>query len=108
MNRIDPAILASLLEGTLMRAMAGAILVIGTMVAVSPALAQTYDPSYPICLQTYALGGGKIECGYTSMAQCRLSASGRAAQCLTNPYSVDARQKSLGRVHRRQQQPLNW
>ena len=54
--------------------------------AAAPARAQTYDPKYPVCLQTYGRGGSNIACRYTSLAQCRLSASGRAAQCLTNPY----------------------
>jgi len=64
-----------------MRTLAFAILLIGT-VAV-PAHAQTYDPHYPVCLQSYSLGGGKIDCSYTSLAQCNASASGRAAQRLT-------------------------
>jgi hypothetical protein len=52
--------------------------------------AQTYDPNYPICLQTCGLDGNSIECGYTSMDQCRLTASGRAAQCITSPYFAGA------------------
>jgi hypothetical protein len=27
-----------------------------------------------------------FECAYTSLAQCNMSASGRAAQCVVNPY----------------------
>ena len=50
------------------------------------ASAQTYDPGYPVCIQTYGRDGNSIECGYTSLAQCNTSASGRAAQCITNPY----------------------
>jgi Protein of unknown function (DUF3551) len=50
----------------------------------------TYDPNYPVCLQTYGIGGGSIACGYTSLAQCAQSASVRAAQCITNPYFVGA------------------
>jgi Protein of unknown function (DUF3551) len=68
-----------------MRAMAASILVFGAVLAV-PAHAQTYDPNYPICLQSYGITGNYIACGYTSMAQCNLSASGRAAQCIENPY----------------------
>src|SRR5256885_2670399 len=69
-----------------MRAMASSIVVIGAMLASAPARAQTYDPNYPICLQVYGIDGDYIACGYTSMDQCRLSAWGRAAQCITNPY----------------------
>jgi hypothetical protein len=56
------------------------------ILAAAPARAQTYDPKYPVCLQTYGRDGNYIACRYTSLAQCRLSASGRPAQCLTNPY----------------------
>jgi hypothetical protein len=44
---------------------------IGTILAAAPVQAQTYDPSYPVCLQSYSLGGGKIGCSYTSLAQCK-------------------------------------
>ena len=71
----------------LRHALAGAtaLTILGTMVA--PARAQTYDPRYPVCLQVFT---GRMdyyfECGYTSMAQCQMSASGRAASCVVNPY----------------------
>ena len=66
-------------------AMASTIL---TMVLLAaPARAQTYDPRYPVCLQIYqGMVDYYFECGYTSMAQCAASASGRAAQCVVNPY----------------------
>lgn len=57
-----------------------------TTIGISlPAWGQTYDPHYPVCIQTYGPFGG-ISCKYSSMANCRLSASGGAAQCLPNPY----------------------
>ena len=68
-----------------MRAMISTLLVLGTVAAATPARAQTYDPSYPVCLHVY----GRItyyECAYTSLAQCNATASGRAAQCVVNPY----------------------
>ena len=68
-----------------MRIMTASILMLGVVLAV-PAHAQTYDPNYPVCLQTYGINGNYIACGYTSMAQCKLSASARAAQCIENPY----------------------
>jgi Protein of unknown function (DUF3551) len=55
-------------------------------VAATPAQAQTYDPRYPVCLQSYGIGGTFIDCSFTSMGQCAASASGRSAQCLENPY----------------------
>ena len=69
-----------------MRAPVLMMLGLGAILAEAPTRAQTYDPRYPICLQSCALGGCKIECDFTSLAQCNSSASGRAAQCLANPY----------------------
>ena len=66
-------------------AMASTILAM--VLPAAPARAQTYDPSYPVCLQIYrGRMDSYFECGYTSMAQCAASASGRAAQCVVNAY----------------------
>ena len=81
-----------------MRLFASTILAIGMMLVAAPTRAQTYDPNYPVCLQTYAIGGGYIDCSFTSLAQCEASASGRAAQCLTNPYFAQGGRK-LSRQH---------
>jgi hypothetical protein len=70
-----------------MRILALTILTTATVLTVTAASAQTYDPKYPVCLQVYQ---GRedfyFECAYTSLAQCNMSASGRAAQCVVNPY----------------------
>ena len=79
-----------------MRVLACSILTIGMMLGVVSARAQAYDPSYPVCLQTYAIGGGYIDCSFTSLAQCAASASGRPAQCLTNPYFAQGGRKPAG------------
>ena len=51
------------------------------------ARAQTYNPRYPVCLQVYqGYTDYYFECGYTSIAQCQMSASGRNAACVVNPY----------------------
>jgi hypothetical protein len=64
-----------------------AILIAATMLSVAPARAQTYDPAYPVCLQVYqGPNDYYFECAYTSLPQCNASASGRAAQCIVNPY----------------------
>lgn len=65
-----------------------AALAIATVSFAGPAEAQTYDPNYPVCLQIYQGGMADyyFECAYTSMPQCQASASGRAAQCVVNPY----------------------
>jgi Protein of unknown function (DUF3551) len=69
-----------------MRTFAGLVLAIAMTLAAASAQAQTFDANYPICLQTFGRAGGYISCSYTSMGQCGLSASGRSAQCITNPY----------------------
>ncbi|MBV9531719.1 MAG: DUF3551 domain-containing protein [Bradyrhizobium sp.] len=84
-----------------MRILSWMILLIGTILASAPVTAQTYDPNFPVCLQVYAPRGGYIECAYTSLAQCALSASGRAAQCLVNPFWTQAYPQTPGRTYRR-------
>jgi hypothetical protein len=82
-----------------MRSLVLAILAIATVSVAGPAAAQTYGRDYPVCLHVY----GPItyyECGYTSLPQCALSASGRAAQCVINPYFANA-QEPVGGPYRR-------
>jgi hypothetical protein len=70
-----------------MRILALAILTMAAAAAAPPARAQTYDPAYPVCLQVNTgVNDYYFECSYTSMAQCQMSASGRSAYCLVNPY----------------------
>jgi hypothetical protein len=69
-----------------MRILVRTILAIGTVWFAASARAQTYDPNFPVCLQTYGINGGYIDCSYSTLAQCAATASGRAAQCLNNPY----------------------
>ena len=70
-----------------MRILTLAVLAIAAVSTMPSAGAQTYDPKYPVCLQIYqGYTDYYFECGYTSLAQCNMSASGRAAQCVVNPY----------------------
>ena len=69
-----------------MRILALVILTVLAMHPAQPASAQTYDPHYPVCMELSEWGGWRIDCSFTSMAQCRASASGLAATCLLNPY----------------------
>ena len=92
----------SLNEGA-MRMLRRIILVVTTILAVAPATAQRYDPRYPVCFQKWGEGGfTAIDCSYTSLDQCRMTASGRSAMCYANPYWPRAHQASPGGVHRRQ------
>jgi uncharacterized protein DUF3551 len=75
------------LTRTLAAAMASTV-VAAILAPATPAQAQTYDPNYPVCLQVFtgSMVDYYFECGYTSIPQCQASASGRAAQCVINPY----------------------
>ena len=86
-----------------MRIPALAILTTVTVLTAAPTLAQTYSPDYPVCLYAYRWGGSDIECGYTSLAQCAMSASGLGAQCIVNPYFASSQvpRESHYRRHRR-------
>ena len=82
-----------------MRNPALAILAAATVSMAGPAVAQTYAPGYPVCLHVYG-PASYYECRYTSLAQCNASASGRSAQCVTNPYVADAGDEPLGPRYR--------
>jgi hypothetical protein len=69
-----------------MRISALLILVVGLVSFAAPTRAQTFDPNYPVCVQISEWGGWRIECSYTSMAQCKASASGLGRTCMPNPY----------------------
>jgi hypothetical protein len=85
-----------------MRILPLAILTIATAWAAPSARAQTYDPAYPVCLQVYTgWNDSYFECAYTSLEQCRWSASGRAAMCVINPYYAGRKTAPPGRRDRR-------
>src|ERR1700755_519929 len=85
----------------MMRTLPLAIFLIGMVSAAGPARTQTYNLNYPVCLRSYGLYVVNIDCSYTSLHQCNASASGLAAQCLTNPYFASAREPAGYRRHRR-------
>ena len=63
-----------------------AMCAVAAILVAAPARAQTYDPSYPVCLHVFGeLEGERMDCIFTSLAQCAASASGRPATCLINP-----------------------
>jgi len=85
-----------------MRILALAILTIATASAAPSARAQTYDPAYPVCLQIYqGWNDYYFECAYTSLPQCNMSASGRSAQCIINPYYAGRKTVPPGRRDQR-------
>lgn len=62
-----------------------ALAAIGLLLAGGSSRAQTYDPSYPVCMQIYG-PVGYFDCRYGSLAQCKYLAVGRSASCVVNPY----------------------
>ena len=71
-----------------MRILALAVLAATALLGAQAARAQTYAGG-PVCLHVY----GPVvyyECNYATIAQCNASASGRAAQCVLNPYMASA------------------
>jgi hypothetical protein len=83
-----------------MRRLFLATMAIGAASIAGPAAAQTYAPGYPVCLHVYG-PATYYECRYTSLPQCNASASGRAAQCVINPYFAGAEEPAGYRRHRR-------
>jgi hypothetical protein len=81
-----------------MRMLALTILAIATVPLAAPATAQTYAPNYPVCLHVYG-PVSYYECRYSSLAQCNATASGRAAQCISNPNFANA-EEPMGRPSR--------
>lgn len=87
-----------------MRFLILALLAVGTVTS-TPATAQKYDSTSPVCKTNYRWGGEDTDCGYTSLAQCQASASGLSAVCINNPYyagpPLDRRPHASGkRSHR--------
>jgi hypothetical protein len=82
-----------------MRISALAIVIMATIWTAVPVQAQTYDPAYPVCLHVFTRGG-YYRCSYTSLEQCKLSASGRAAMCDINPYYAGAQRSSASQRQR--------
>ena len=67
-----------------------------------PALAQRYDPNYPVCMEVYGgrLTAEYIDCSFTSIPQCQATASGRPATCTENPFYAGPKAAPKGRPHR--------
>jgi hypothetical protein len=72
-------------RGDAMRGLVRLIVATGMVLAASPASAQRYDPAYPVCKEVVDGEGARMECFFTSMAQCK-EGQGTPGTCLTNPY----------------------
>jgi hypothetical protein len=79
-----------------------AISLVAVAFIAAPVRAQLYDPRYPVCLQVFGeLEGERMDCVFTSMAQCAVTASGRPATCLINPYFAHAAAPPVNAARRR-------
>jgi hypothetical protein len=64
---------------------------LAVLVVSAPVRAQTYDPRSPVCMHVFGeLEGERMDCIFSSWAQCQATASSRPATCLMNPYFVQA------------------
>ncbi|KIZ36684.1 MULTISPECIES: DUF3551 domain-containing protein [Rhodopseudomonas] len=74
------------------------VVLLGVLAFPSALLAR----DYPVCLRIYqGFADYYDECAYTSIPQCQASASGRAAECLVNPfYAGPAARSHRPRAHR--------
>jgi len=77
-----------------MRMLAYIVLAGTTILEVAPAMAERYDPRFPVCMQRSRSGrSSTLDCHFTSMDQCRMTASGLQARrpsglrprCFPNP-----------------------
>jgi hypothetical protein len=70
-------------------AVTGLLAVLATSTMGPAAVQAQGGNSYAVCLRVYG-PVGYDECNYTSMAQCKASASGRPAGCYPNAYAAAA------------------
>lgn len=67
------------------------VVALALAVVATSARAQMYDPSRPVCMHVYGEQlGERMDCTFTSLAQCAATASGLPATCLINPYFAPA------------------
>jgi hypothetical protein len=80
-----------------------AMLTLGAVLHIAPAAAQIYNPDFPVCLQVYG-PANYFDCRFTSIPQCQATASGRAAQCVVNPYLASPGEAPAAPHHRHHHQ----
>lgn len=78
-------------------AMLGLLAISAISVAGTAPAQAGYD--YPVCLHVYGPANYN-DCTYTTMAQCKASASGRAAECYPNAFAAYPAPGPGGRVYR--------
>jgi hypothetical protein len=77
------------------------MVMLSALAVFAPVSAQTYDSRYPVCMHVYGERiGDRIDCIFTSIAQCQATASGLPATCLVNPYFADTGEFAPPRRHR--------
>jgi hypothetical protein len=73
-----------------MHARASTILGIWVVLIATPVLGAggRYDPDYAVCMEVVDTTGGRLECRYTSIEQCRQFTFGAGGTCFNNPGYV--------------------
>ena len=81
-------------------AAAMSLTILAAMTALpTPARAQTYDPSYPVCLQIYqSIADFYFECRYRTMGQCMAVAPVSDARNIGSAYQGACEQVHTTRV----------
>jgi hypothetical protein len=79
-----------------MRSAGSALMLALLAISAGAAIPAQAGYDYPVCLRVYGPATYN-ECAYTTLAQCRATASGRAAECYPNAFYAHA---ATGRHHR--------
>jgi hypothetical protein len=85
-----------------MRMLRWIIPAVATILVVTPATAQRYDPRYSVCFEGKRGDSMITDYSYTALDQCRMTAPGLGATCYANPYWSQANQASPPRPSPRQ------
>ena len=79
---------------------ASAMLGLLAISAISAAGIAPAQADYPVCMRVYGPATYN-ECSYYTIAQCKASASGRAAECYPNAFATYPAPAPAGRAYRR-------
>ena len=84
-----------------MRRSFGLIMTVGALLTAAPSHAQTFDPRYPVCMHVYSganEGGGEwYDCSFTSLPQCRTTAS--TSRCAPSTRALRAAPPAAISIH---------
>jgi hypothetical protein len=79
--------------------MRATLIALALICSCETAHAQAWDSRYPVCMVIYGPFAHN-DCRYMTLEQCRPLASGRAAQCVENPFFAGPEDGSKRRLRR--------